>query len=122
MLYEKEIYQFSSGEFINVRIDIDNVLERISLNIDIDDIMNLRNKKNITNLDNTIFSKCSDIRITRNLNKNKSRNNVIEFRIPNGTLNKETVNASNRHIKKISTNEAFYRLTCDSFLVFIIYK
>ena len=121
MLYEKEIYQFSSGEFINVRTDIDNVLERISLDIDIDDIMNLRNKKNITNLDNSIFSKCSDIRITRNINKNKCRKNVIEFRIPNGTLSKEIwqnyINFFARFVlacrKKLDKEKIYYKILND---------
>ena len=89
MLYEKEIYQFSSGEFIKVRADINKILERISLELNIDDITKLRRKMNLKNLDDSIFSKCSDIRITKNFNKNISINNVIEFRIPNGTLNKE---------------------------------
>lgn len=89
MLYEKEIYKFSKGDYLKLRPDKDKILERITSEIIKENIIKISNKNYLNNLGNVIFSKCNDVRITKNLDKKVLLGNVIEFRIPNGTLEKE---------------------------------
>lgn len=83
ILYEKEIYKFSSGQFRNIRPDRNNLFQRISSNFDVNDKISL---SVITNL---ISTKFYDIHVRTPVKNKIMFNNVIEFRIPNGTLDEE---------------------------------
>lgn len=89
LLYEKEIYAFSSGNYIKVRNDEHDLFQRISKNIRISNITNTRKVNYILNLSYALFDKSHDIYICNDIKKKVYPDNRIEFRIPNGTLEKE---------------------------------
>ena len=90
ILYEKEIYKFSSGEFARIRVELDNFIDTITLDMNINDVINIKNKTYLASLNNCIFDKCHDFYISSSSpNKKMDLNNRIEFRIPNGTLKEE---------------------------------
>ena len=89
ILYEKEIYKFSSGEFIKIRPDLKSYFKKVSLNLDLKDILNIEYIPYLCNLDFCIFDKKHDIYIEKQLNGKLEEGNRIEFRIPNGTIREE---------------------------------
>lgn len=91
ILYEKEIYDFSSGEYSSVRKRDDLILERIvpviSKKIDLlvrtdCDLFDYLNKL-------SAFSQLYDLYLLNAKSPNFYENNRIEIRIPNGTLSEE---------------------------------
>ena len=89
LLYEKEIYNFSSGDYIKVRHDKHELFKKISEVIKLEDITNIRKFNYILNLSEALFDKSHDIYICNDISKKVYPDNRIEFRIPNGTLEKE---------------------------------
>lgn len=95
ILYEKEIYRFSSGEFSKVRVREDGVFDRISplLKENLFLISKLEGKKNIynylTRIGMPIVEKTYDISLNNFSSAKYEDGNRIEFRIPNGTLKEE---------------------------------
>lgn len=98
ILYEREIYKFSSGEFCRVRVRNDNIIGRIApiLKNNIDIILNSPDMyyKNIIfdylkKSGASIFEKTHDISLSNFISSKYKEDNRIEFRVPNGTLSKE---------------------------------
>ena len=98
ILYEKEIYKFSCGEFSNIRIREDSVIDRIgpSIKKHLDLIIELgKSNGDIKIYDYleksglVILDKSHDISFFNFLGPNFDKDNRIEFRIPNGTLKEE---------------------------------
>ena len=89
ILYEQEIYKFSSGDYVLVRYDYDRLLEKISEDIDIKDIINIRKFNYFSKLPKCLFDKRHDVFIDGTIKKEKALENRIEFRIPNGSLEEE---------------------------------
>lgn len=98
ILYEKEIYKFSSGEFLKVRTRDSAIIDRISplLRKNLINICNIEDSKNKFNIFN--FLKNSGVNLSEKINDVSFHNfktfdfeldNRIEFRIPNGTLKEE---------------------------------
>lgn len=86
LLYEDVIYDFSKGEFLNVREDELGLFRRISTYLDINKIKNIKRRDY---MDFKKFHKHLDIYINENLIDKILIGNRLEFRIPNGTLSKE---------------------------------
>ncbi len=92
-LYNKEIYMFSSGEYSKVRPDLNSIIKTTASLF----------KKNIGKIlissDNFIYylsnilkivpNKSYDIHLSDIVSTKYRPNNVIEFRVPNGTLKEE---------------------------------
>ena len=91
ILYEKEIYKFSSGEYSYVRKRNDNTINRIGI------ILNQKIKEILIGDDEIYtylrrianFSKLHDLSLERFISPNFEENNRIEFRVPNGSLSEE---------------------------------
>ena len=88
-LYKTEIYKFASGEFIKVRPDVNDLFQSISKELSIDKIMNTSSKTYLKGLENIISDKVHDLNVCKDVRKNISYKNVIEFRIPNGSMREE---------------------------------
>ena len=87
LLYEEEIYKFSTGEFIEIRNDNDLLFQKISSELVIDNILNTSNKKlYLSNVTESILDKFHDVYINKPVEKEIRLGNLIEFRLPNGTL------------------------------------
>ena len=91
ILYEKEIYSFSSGEYSIVRKREDKILERIApvLNKKLDSIIKTDCDLFDYLNDLSAFSQLYDLYLFNVKSSNFYENNRIEIRIPNGTLNEE---------------------------------
>jgi len=93
ILYEKEIYKFSSGEYSTVRKRDDNTIERIAKELKYNIKSILKNYRNVykylDNVSNCLFYKCYDLSLDNFNSLNFEINNRIEFRVPNGTLMEE---------------------------------
>lgn len=96
ILYEKEIYKFSSGEFSKIRVREDSVIDRIApiLKNNLHQILE-GEKNNIPVHDYlkmvgfSMIDKNHDIVLTNFISLEFEVDNRIEFRIPNGTLKEE---------------------------------
>lgn len=93
ILYEKEIYKFSSGEYVKVRNRNDNIINNSSniLKRDIESILKLDDSVSdyLNNCAYRLFTKKYDISFQDINDIIFKRNNKIEFRVPNGSLNEE---------------------------------
>lgn len=90
ILYEKEIYKFSSGEFKKLRTDINFIFQKVTDSFDVDKILNIENENYLYSVNYELFDKVHDIYISKKTpDKNIKLNNRIEFRIPNGSLSEE---------------------------------
>ena len=89
ILYEQEIYKFSSGNFKNVRIDYHNFFEKISAEITMSDVLSIRKINYFSKLPKCLFDKRHDVFIDGTIKKDIAPENRIEFRIPNGSLEEE---------------------------------
>jgi len=91
LLYEKEIYNFSSGEYSSVRKRDNNLLKRIALTLNskIDEI--LENENDLFTYLKKVLVVSDSYDITFKSVKGPAifNDNRIEIRIPNGTLNEE---------------------------------
>lgn len=96
ILYEKEIYKFSSGEFEKVRKPKYSTIDRIAslLRKNFKYILDNWDKESI--LSNYFFHSSSfitdkkhDLSLFKVRSSNFEEDNVIEFRLPNGTLKEE---------------------------------
>lgn len=89
VLYEKEIRKFSSGENKRLRADVNNLFKKISGKIDLEKLV--KNSKNFMLSDELfcLFDKNHSIYIKNPISDRFMFGNVIEFRVPNGTLNQE---------------------------------
>lgn len=92
ILYEKEIYEFCSGEYDKVRQRKD-YMSRIALKLkkNIDIILNDSDKiyEYLESVSPQLFYKTYDIFVTEQISSTQKNNNIIEFRLPNGTLKEE---------------------------------
>lgn len=92
ILYEKEIYKFSSGEFKIVRKYDEDMINRIvpELKKHLKDILSNKDMylKYIRFTD-ALFDKKHDISLQKVSDYLYKKDNVIEFRLPNGTLREE---------------------------------
>lgn len=86
ILYEREIYKFSSGEFNRIRNyhSISRVSKELKKQLDV-----IFNEFDLYNpcLTNDLFDKRHDVSLNKVCGFKFQKDNVIEFRIPNGTLN-----------------------------------
>lgn len=92
ILYEKEIYKFSSGEFNRVRKFNENMITRISpdLKRHLNDIvMEGGMPFQYIKITDSLFDKRHDISLQKVSCYSYKKDNVIEFRLPNGTLREE---------------------------------
>lgn len=92
ILYEKEIYKFSSGEFNKVRKLDDNIIKRISpdLKVHLTDILKVvKTPFKYIRFTDSLFDKKHDISLQKATSCSYKKDNVIEFRLPNGTLKEE---------------------------------
>lgn len=89
ILYEKEIYSFSSGEYSNVRANIDSYITNISYDINLNDIIKIENCNYLLKFEKLLFDKEHDLYIFPIQSKEIYYNNRIEFRVPNGSLSEE---------------------------------
>lgn len=89
ILYEKEIYKFSSGEFLKLRNNINIFIKRICPYLLIESILECNNKYYLLSISNVLHDRCHDIYFKEFPNQTFIEGNRIEFRIPNGTLSKE---------------------------------
>ena len=96
MLYEKEIYQFSSGEYLKIRNRGNCVIERITPTLLNKINIILKNniyKDNIFDylydVSKELFDKTHDISLEKFSRKLYAENNRIEFRVPNVTIHEE---------------------------------
>lgn len=89
ILYEKEIRKFSSGENKNLRRDVNNLFQKISRKIDIEKL--IKNNKIVILTDelSCLFDKHHSIYMKNPIGDRFMFGNIIEFRLPNGTLNPE---------------------------------
>lgn len=92
ILYEKEIYKFSSGEFNIVRKHDEDMINRVApdLKVHLKDI--LKNEKmpfSYIRFTDALFDKKHDISLQKVSCYSYKEENVIEFRLPNGTLREE---------------------------------
>jgi len=96
ILYEKEIYKFSSGEYEKIRNTKYSVIDRVAplLHQHLNYILEDWNKEPI--LYNYLFysnsfitDKAHDVSLFKVSDGNYKEDNVIEFRLPNGTLKEE---------------------------------
>ena len=92
-LYNKEIYMFSSGDYSKVRPDLDLTRKKTDMLFkkNINMILNSCDTFNflISNILNIIPNKSYDIHLSDIVSTKYRLNNVIEFRVPNGTLREE---------------------------------
>ena len=88
LLYEKEIYKFSSGEYIKIRPDYNCLFTKISKDINIEEIIDLYRFEYIKNLPECLYDKLHSIYLNPT-SKKIVFDNVIEFRTPNGSLKEE---------------------------------
>ena len=91
-LYEKEIYTFSKGEFSRLRgCEHFKSLRPILLK-NIDKIINLDDDIiSYININSALFDKKHAFCLSKYSGGKYKKDNVIEFRVPNGTLNKEII-------------------------------
>lgn len=95
ILYEKEIYKFSSGEFSNIRVRESGIVDRLtpSLIKNILYISNTDKNKNIFSYLNksgiSFLEKKHDVSFYNFKKFDYDLDNRIEFRIPNATLKEE---------------------------------
>lgn len=91
ILYENEIYSFSSGEYLYVRKRDDDIIEKISLTLNkkIDEIIKIEEDLTDYLKKILIIDKTYDISFLSVRNPIFRRNNRIEFRVPNGSLSEE---------------------------------
>ena len=98
LLYEKEIYKFSSGEFLKVRVRSESVIDRIvplykkNINVVLE-ASKIKYKiglyKYLSSVGIPLNEKMLDVSFS-NVDYSKYRyDNRIEFRIPNGSLKEE---------------------------------
>ena len=89
VLYEKEIRRFSSGEYKKLRIDIDGLFKSVGEVVEPEIL--LKSSKNFILFDELwgLFDKNHSIYIKQPICNKFMFGNVIEFRIPNGTLSEE---------------------------------
>ncbi len=92
-LYNSEIYAFSSGEYSKVRPDLDFVIKK-SANLFKKNINKVLNSSGtftyyVSNILDIIPDKKYDIHFRDIVSEHYRPNNVIEFRVPNGTLKEE---------------------------------
>lgn len=85
--YRKEISKFSSGEFKIIRPDINCLFQRLSDELNIKNILNVNSALYLCNLGNALFDKWHEVYIRRYISEKIEKNNVIEFRLPNSSLN-----------------------------------
>lgn len=89
ILYEKEIYSFSSGEYNKVRKNND-CIERIKYKLNLKELLLISETSKLYSIFKNPFSKNNDIAVNvSNISLIKKENNRIEFRVPNGTLSEE---------------------------------
>ncbi len=79
-LYENEIYSFFSGEFKKVREREKGIIDKISYYV-------RNNLEDISNYNIPLFNQNNDVSFIKVKSTSFDINNVIEFRVPNGTLN-----------------------------------
>lgn len=89
ILYEKEIRKFSSGENKSLRRDVNNLFKKIKGKIDLEIL--LKNNKIFMLTDELLclFDKHHSVYIKNPISDKFMFGNIIEFRVPNGTLNQE---------------------------------
>jgi len=89
ILYEREIQKFSSGENKWVRRDVNNLFKKINGKIDLKNLL-LYDKTFILTQELTcLCDKHHRIYFCKSIKDRFMYGNVIEFRVPNGTLNEE---------------------------------
>lgn len=95
ILYEKEIYKFSSGEFNKVRNQKNNLLNRIAPELykNLDFIIMECDISTafpyINYISDKLFDKAHDLSFCKVESYSYKKDNVIEFRLPNGSLHEE---------------------------------
>ncbi len=96
VLYEKEIYKFSTGEFSQIRVRGDGVIDSISPILKDNLTLILEGEKNnipphdyLKMIGFSLLDKNHDIGLTNFISTKFEVDNRIEFRIPNGTLKEE---------------------------------
>ena len=98
ILYEKEIYKFSSGEFLKVRVRNDSTIDQITppLIENLSTIVELGKNNNSIKIHDyleecgiILLDKTHDVSLFNFVHPKFLSENRIEFRIPNGTLKEE---------------------------------
>ena len=89
LLYEKEIYKFSKGEYNKIRFDKEKLFRKISSELLIEDVMDIDKDFYLLSLPYCVYDKFHDVYLNRFVKESVIAGNRIEFRIPNGTLNEE---------------------------------
>lgn len=88
-LYEKEIFKFSSGEYLKVRSDYYELFSRISKDIKLKEILNTCKLKYTDNISDCLYDKVHSVYLNPTKKNKISFGNIIEFRSPNGSLKEE---------------------------------
>lgn len=88
-LYEKEIYKFCSGNYKKLRIDKDKLFKSFASELNLVKVIGIKNIRSINRIPNVLSDKFHDIYIHKPIENKINYKNVIEFRVPNGSLNEE---------------------------------
>lgn len=89
LLYEKEIYKFSKGEYNKIRFDKEKLFRKISPELMIEDIIDIEKDFYLLSFPYCVYDKFHDVYLNRFVKESITVGNRIEFRIPNGSLNEE---------------------------------
>lgn len=89
LLYEKEIYKFSKGEYSDIRRDEQSLFYKISSELLIENLIDTNKDSYLLSLPYCLYDKFHDVYINRFIKDDIIDGNRIEFRIPNGSLKEE---------------------------------